>query len=86
MQPLPRRQRGQRVVGMLILEGLRFDGNRWTDGRILDPENGKEYASTVCLDGDDRLRVRGYWGPFYRTQTWRRAPGDGVGENTVPSR
>ena len=24
----------------------------------------------------DTLRVRGYWGPFHRTQTWRR-PGEG---------
>ena len=45
------------------------------DGSILDPENGKTYIATVWLDKRERLRVRGYWGPFYRTQSWRRAGG-----------
>lgn len=65
-------RRNQRVVGMQILEGFREDGDRWTGGRVLDPENGKEYSSSVWLEGHDRLRVRGYWGFFYRTQTWHR--------------
>lgn len=64
-------RRGARVVGMVILWGHVARGSRWVDGRILDPENGKEYASSVWLDGADRLRVRGRWGPFFRTQTWR---------------
>jgi Delta7-sterol 5-desaturase len=65
-------RRGARVVGMVILWGHVARGARWVDGRILDPENGKEYASSVWPDGADRLRVRGRWGPFFRTQTWRR--------------
>ena len=69
-------RRNQRVTGMQILEGYRRDGDRWTGGRVLDPENGKEYSSSVWLDGPDRLRVRGYWGLFYRTQTWHRVSDD----------
>jgi sterol desaturase/sphingolipid hydroxylase (fatty acid hydroxylase superfamily) len=65
-------RRNQRVIGMEILSGYRRDGHRWTGGRVLDPENGNEYSSAVWLETPDRLRVRGYWGPFYRTQTWRR--------------
>jgi uncharacterized protein (DUF2147 family) len=57
---------------MEILSGFRRDGERWTGGRIVDPDDGKEYSSAVWLEGLDRLRVRGYWGPFHRTQTWRR--------------
>jgi len=64
------------VLGLEILRGRRRDGERWVGGSILDPENGKEYRSTVWREGPDRLRVRGHWGPFYRTQTWRR-PEDG---------
>jgi sterol desaturase/sphingolipid hydroxylase (fatty acid hydroxylase superfamily) len=64
--------RNRRVVGMEILSGFRRDGERWTGGRIVDPDDGKEYSSAVWLEGLDRLRVRGYWGPFHRTQTWRR--------------
>ncbi len=68
--------RNKPVLGMEILRGLRRDGDRWVDGSILDPENGKTYRTTVWLDKQERLRVRGYWGPFYRTQTWRRAGGN----------
>jgi uncharacterized protein (DUF2147 family) len=35
-------RRDQRVVGMQILTGYRREGDRWTGGRVLDPENGKE--------------------------------------------
>ena len=68
--------RDKPVLGMEILRGLRQDGNRWVGGSILDPENGRTYRATVWLDGQDHLRVRGYWGPSYRTQTWRRAAGE----------
>jgi len=71
-------RRNQRVVGMEILGGCRRERDRWTGGRILDPENGKEYSSTVWLEQPDRLR--GYWGPFHRTQTWQRV----VGEEAQP--
>jgi uncharacterized protein (DUF2147 family) len=43
-------------------------------GRILDPENGKEYTVKMRpQEGGKKLQVRGYIGPFYRTQTWLRA-------------
>ena len=29
-------------------------------------------ASSPAPQRPSRLRGRGYWGPFYRTQTWRR--------------
>jgi uncharacterized protein (DUF2147 family) len=74
--PVCTRCRGERkdarVLGMTILWGHRADGPRWSDGRILDPENGREYASTLWLPDGDTMKVRGYWGPFYRTQTWHR--------------
>lgn len=76
-------RRGARVVGMVIVWGHRARGSRWSDGRILDPENGKEYASSVWLEGPATLRVRGRWGPFYRTQTWRRALEDAVPDDVV---
>jgi len=52
------------IVGLDIIRG----------DRILDPENGREYRLTLTpLEGGKKLQVRGYFGPFYRTQTWVRA-------------
>jgi uncharacterized protein (DUF2147 family) len=42
--------------------------------RILDPENGSEYRLRLTpVEGGKKLQVRGYLGPFYRTQVWVRA-------------
>jgi len=67
-------RKDQPVVGMEILWNLERDDDEWEGGRILDPETGKVYRCTLWLDGPDRLKVRGHWGVFYRTQTWHRAP------------
>lgn len=63
------------VIGLLILTGLKKDGDEYTGGQILDPDNGKVYGSKVHLaDGGKKLSVRGYIGiPMLgRTQTWVR--------------
>ena len=45
----------------------------WEGGSILDPENGKTYTLRMTpLDGGAKLQIRGYLGPFYRTQVWSR--------------
>jgi lathosterol oxidase len=65
-------RRGQRVIGMVVLWGQRLARGRWSGGRVLDPEMGKDYPGEVWLEDPDTLKVRGYWGPFHRTQTWHR--------------
>ncbi|MBS1508609.1 MAG: DUF2147 domain-containing protein [Bacteroidetes bacterium] len=59
----------KKVIGMEILKELVKDGEEFTGGHILDPENGKVYKCKLWLEGKI-LKVRGYWGPFFRTQTW----------------
>src|SRR5438105_1145349 len=68
-------RKGQRIVGMEILRHMRPDGDEWSGGEILDPENGKTYRATLRLiDGAQRLAVRGYIGLplFGRSQIWVR--------------
>lgn len=64
--------KGERIVGMEILTGLEQDGDAYTGGKILDPANGKVYRAKLWLEDEQTLKVRGYLGPFYRTQTWQR--------------
>jgi hypothetical protein len=47
--------------------------NKWS-GRILDPNSGSTYDSTVALKGSDTLRVQGcaFGGMFCGGQTWTR--------------
>ncbi len=63
------------ILGLEIIRGgKKTEGKEfWDGGKIIDPENGKEYrASFTPIDGGAKLEVRGYLGPFWRTQTWQR--------------
>lgn len=62
------------VVGLQILRGVKAEGDGiWGGGEILDPNNGKTYRTRLKpVDGGKKLEMRGYIGPFYRTQTWIR--------------
>jgi uncharacterized protein (DUF2147 family) len=62
----------KKIIGMEIISGMERSGDQYANGEILDPENGKVYRCKLWLDGDE-LKVRGYWGPFFRTQTWKKA-------------
>ena len=62
------------LVGLQIVRGLWWDGSVWKGGTIVDPEDGKIYKVKMWLDSGNSnyLNVRGYIGPFYRTQKWIR--------------
>jgi uncharacterized protein (DUF2147 family) len=64
------------VLGMTILRNLKpddADKETWSGGEILDPNNGKTYRARLKpLEGGKQLQMRGYLGPFYRTQVWQR--------------
>ncbi|CAN5680857.1 DUF2147 domain-containing protein [soil metagenome] len=62
-------------VGLEVIRGAKKAEGRavWEDGKILDPENGHNYALRLTpIEGGKRLEVRGSIGPFGRTQTWVR--------------
>jgi uncharacterized protein (DUF2147 family) len=61
---------GKKIIGMEIIRDMVLSEDEYSEGTILDPESGKIYRCRLWLEGND-LNVRGYWGPFYRTQTWK---------------
>ena len=70
-------RKGKEIIGMEIIRAVKIEqANEFTwgnGGKILDPENGKEYTVKMMpKEGGKKLLVRGYIGPFYRTQTWLR--------------
>lgn len=70
-------RKNQAMMGLEIIRGVSAqakDGS-YAGGKILDPKEGKEYRASMSLkDGGKTLAVRGYLGPFFRTQTWHRVP------------
>ena len=68
-------RKGQAIQGLEIIRGAKKAEGQdvWEHGKILDPENGKDYTLKLApVDGGQKLQVRGFIGPFYRTQTWVR--------------
>ena len=70
-------RKGKPKIGLEIIRGgQQGDGKAvWEGGKILDPENGKNYSLRLTpIDGGKKLEVRGYIGApmLGRTQTWIR--------------
>ncbi|MEC5212806.1 uncharacterized protein (DUF2147 family) [Polaromonas sp. CG_9.5] len=63
------------IIGLEIIRGAKKAEGRdvWEGGKILDPENGKNYTLKMTpIEDGKKLDVRGSFGPFGRTQTWVR--------------
>jgi len=62
------------IMGLIFIKGLTKDGEEYSGGKILDPKNGKLYKCYITLEGNDKLKVRGYIGISLlgRTQYWKR--------------
>ena len=65
------------MLGLEIIRGAKkaADKDVWEGGKILDPENGKDYTLRMTpIEGGKKLEVRGSIAFFGRTQTWVRVP------------
>lgn len=60
------------ILGMEILWNMEKYSDKYGGGNILDPKKGSEYSCTMWMESADVLKVRGWWGFLYRTQTWYR--------------
>ncbi len=58
-----------------LIEGMTWDNDEFSGGRITDPTTARRYRGFLKLERADRLRVRGFLGirALGRTQVWRRA-------------
>ncbi|RIW15609.1 DUF2147 domain-containing protein [Algoriphagus lacus] len=50
------------IVGLSILDGLKYAGGIWKDGEIYDPNSGKTYSCELRLKSESILEVKGYLG------------------------
>ena len=68
-------RKNQPIIGLEIIRDVKpsANGTHWEGGQILDPEEGKLYRVRLTpIEGGRQLQVRGYLGPFWRTQVWVR--------------
>ena len=69
--------KGKPKIGLEFLWGFTSDGDRWVDGSVLDPDNGKIYHCELTPAADGKsMRIFGYIRIIFkigRSQTWLRA-------------
>lgn len=62
------------ILGLIVVKGLTWQKDQYTNGKILDPKHGKLYKCSISFEHIDRLKVRGFIGIelLGRTQFWER--------------
>jgi len=61
------------MIGLVIVKGLKADGDEYTGGTIMDPNDGKVYKCKMeVIAGGSQMKVRGFIGfsLIGRTQMW----------------
>ena len=75
-------ERGAPVLGLMLIKGMRRNGDSYEGGTIMDPRDGSVYRALMRLSAEGRkLEVRGYLGIslFGRSQIWNRLPDNALG-------
>ncbi len=64
--------RSRKILNLEILSGFVYQSQsqKWTKGQIYHPQQGQVYRGAMWLEQADVLKIRGYWGMLYRTNTW----------------
>jgi uncharacterized protein (DUF2147 family) len=68
-------RKGKPIVGLEIIRGAKQAEGKavWEGGKIMDPENGKNYALRLTpIEDGKKLEVRGSVFGIGRTQVWER--------------
>lgn len=68
-------RKDEQIIGMTILWNLKKKNDKWSGGKILDPENGKIYGCKLeVIENGNKLKIRGFLGLSLlgRTQYWEK--------------
>ncbi len=64
--------RGRKILNLEILSNFIYhsQSQKWIKGQIYHPQQGQTYKGAMWLEEANVLKIRGYWGALYRTNTW----------------
>ena len=61
------------MAGLRLIWDMQKDGDKWTGGKLLDPESGRVVNCKLeTADGGKKLMVKGSIAMISKTQTWTR--------------
>lgn len=63
----------QPLIGLTVINDLIYKNQKWGNGTVYDPEEGKTYKCEIWLKDNNSMNIRGYWGFVYSTEIWTRS-------------
>jgi len=60
------------LLNLVILTNFIYKDKEWINGSLYDPYEGETYNCKMWLENSKTLKVRGYWGLLYETETWTK--------------
>lgn len=67
-----RAKRGQKILGLTIITGLKYTNNQWSNGTIYAPRRGMYADCSVALSNNGNLEITVTKSGFSRTKTWTK--------------
>jgi len=65
--------KGKPMAGLRLIWDMRKEGDKWTGGKLLDPETGRVVNCKLeTADSGKKLMVKGSVAIMSKTQTWTR--------------
>jgi uncharacterized protein (DUF2147 family) len=66
-------QRGRALKGLQLLYDFTGGPNKWTGGKVYNPDDGGTYSGTIEMVSDKQLKLKGcIVAPMCKTQVWNR--------------
>ena len=64
--------RARPLIGMPLLENLTFSNGEYGGGTAYNPRMGRYFDCKAWLISEKEMKIRGYWGFLFGTETWER--------------
>lgn len=63
------------LIGLVVLDGFRYEGGEWVGGVKYDPKSGRSFKCTIILE-NGVLDIQGTSGWTHRHDRWTRLPAE----------
>ncbi|MEO1263520.1 MAG: DUF2147 domain-containing protein [Bacteroidota bacterium] len=64
--------RDRHLIQMPLIENMKFKDGKYEGGTAYNPRMGRYFKCKIWLVSNSIMKIRGYWGIIYATETWER--------------
>lgn len=64
--------RGRALMEMPLLENWTFEDGEYVGGTAYNPRMGRYFECKAWLTSEKEMKIRGYWGILFATETWEK--------------